>query len=56
MTYNQVLIIEFIFFKIDLFERENMSGRGKESERELQADFQLSMEPNAGLHLTTLRS
>jgi len=31
-------------------------GGGEEGEREFQADFMLSTEPDAGLDLTTLRS
>ena len=54
--------IYFYFLKIlfiYLRERANMptsSGGGAEGEREPQADFVLSAEPDAGLNLRTLKS
>ena len=53
-----ILLSLFFFFKIYLliWEREyKWKGKG-ERERESQADLVLSMEPDAGLSLTTLRS
>lgn len=43
------------FVKTYLFERERAAGEGRK-ERESQANSELSVEPNWGLDLTTLRS
>ena len=61
---NRELFSNFLFLKKDyiyLFERESerewaWAGWRAEGERESQADSVPSTEPNAGLHLTTLRS
>ena len=45
-----------IFFYLCIYLRESVWARGAEGERESQADSQVSMEPEAGLHLKTLRS
>ena len=56
----------FFFLKIDLFEREcererehactQDGGAEGKGERGIQADSPLRVEPDTGLHLTTLRS
>ena len=48
-----------ILWSLDFFflfrERESMSGEGQREERESQAGFTLSAEPDMGLHLMALR-
>ena len=48
----------FLMFIYVFFERESLSGGGaeREKERESQAGYTLSTEPNTGLDFTTLRS
>ena len=64
LNLNNICILNhfFLFFLRFIYlkerKRERMGGGlgGGEGERESQADAPLSMEPDAGLHLITLRS
>ena len=55
-----IVISQFSFFSLEivfLYFREHGGGEGqRERQRESQADSTLSLEPDVGLHHTTLRS
>ena len=64
LFHQHIKVLLFLFKRFYLFERETVREskhmsrveRGTEGEREFQADFPLSTEPDSGLQLTTLRS